>query len=135
MNKRIITRWIVSAFYIVLGVTLAVCSHFGVADSFWGGMGYALAFVGALQTFRLIRYKTDTVYQEAVTTAAQDERNRFLKTKAWSWAGYLFVMIAAIATITFKLLEMETLMLAASGSICLLMILYWIAYAIICKKY
>lgn len=134
-NRRIVIRWILAILYVCLGATLIVCNAFEVIDSFWSGMGTAFAFIGVLQILRLIRYKTNQQYKEKVETESKDERNRFLSTKAWSWAGYLYVMIAAIATIVFKLLNQETLMFAASGSVCLIVILYWLSYLVIRKKY
>ena len=133
--KHINKRWILSVIYVLLGVSLSVCDRLGLIDAFWGGMGTGLTFVGALQLFRLVRYKTDATYKEQTDTAYTDERNRFLGMKAWSWAGYLYVLIAAGATFLFKFLGNETLMFAASGSLCLVVFLYWICYLIIRKKY
>ena len=98
-------------------------------------MGAALLVISVLQVLRLIRYKSDPQYKEATDTAVNDERNRFLSTKAWSWAGYLYIMIAAVASIVFKLLNQEILMFAASGSVCIILVLYWISYLIVRKKY
>ena len=63
-----------------------------------------------------------------------DERNKYLSMKAWSWAGYLFVMIAACATVMLKLAGKEDLMMISSGSVCLVMVLYWISYMVLKKK-
>lgn len=134
-NRNVRYRWILSIIYIVLGVSLIVCHLLKMVDDYWSGMGAALTVVGVLQLLRLIRYKTNPQYKESTDTAVRDERNRFLSTKAWSWAGYLYVMLAAIGSIVFKLLNQETLMFAASGSICLILILYWLTYLILRKKY
>jgi len=128
-------RWIVAVLYVLIGVTLIVCNLLGLVDSFWSGMGTGLAVVGALQIFRLIRYKTDPAYQEQVDTAQNDERNRFLGMKAWSWAGYLYVLISGASIFLFKALGNDTLMFAASGSLCLVVLLYWVAYIILRKKH
>lgn len=133
--KHTTKRWILSVIYVLLGVSLIACDRLGLIDAFWGGMGTGLTFVGALQLFRLVRYKTDATYKEQTDTAINDERNHFLGMKAWSWAGYLFVIIAAVGSIVFKLLGNETLMFAASGSVCLVVFLYWICYLILRKKY
>ena len=99
------------------------------------GIMVALIVVGALQIIRLIRYRTNVDYKEQTDTAASDERNRFLGMKAWSWAGYLYVFLAAVATIVFKVMGEETLMFAASGSMCAILVLYWVSYLILRKKY
>ena len=65
----------------------------------------------------------------------KDERNHFIRNKAWAWAGYLFVMIMAVATIVFKIVGQETLMMAASSSVCLVLTLFWVSYLILKRKY
>ena len=134
-NRNIMIRWILSILYIAIGVTLIVCDCLQLVDEFWSGMGTAFVVIGVLQMIRLIRYKTNAIYKENTDTAVNDERNRFIGMKAWSWAGYLFVFIAAVATIVFKLIGQETLMFAASGSVCLIITIYWISYLILRKKY
>ena len=134
-NRNIRARAILGALYFVTGASIFIYGEFATIDSFWSGMGTALMVVGALQTIRLVRYNTNPRYKEATDTAVNDERNRFLSTKAWSWAGYLYIMIAAVASIVFKLLDQETLMFAASGSVCIILVLYWISYLIVRKKY
>ena len=134
-NRKIITRAVVAALYFIIGASISIYGEFAAVDSYWSGLGTALIVVGALQMIRIVRYNTSAKYKEETDTAVQDERNRFLSTKAWSWAGYLYVLIAAIASIVFKLIDQEILMFAASGSVCVILILYWISYFILRKKY
>lgn len=134
-NQNIALRWVLSILYILSGATLIVCGLLHIVEEFWQGMGAAFAFIGVLQMLRLIRYKTSLKYKEETDTAVNDERNRFIGMKAWSWAGYLYIMIAAVATIVFKLLNQETLMFFCSGSVCVILILYWVSYFILRKKY
>ena len=134
-NRKIIARAIVAALYFIIGASIGIYGEFGTIDSYWSGLGTALAVVGALQMIRIIRYNTSDKYKEATDTAVNDERNRFLSTKAWSWAGYLYIMLAAVGSIVFKLLNEEVLMMAASGSVCIILVLYWISYFILRKKY
>ena len=134
-NRNIRARAILSALYFVTGASIFIYGAFATIDSFWSGMGTALMVVGALQTIRLVRYNTNPRYKEATDTAVNDERNRFIGMKAWSWAGYLYIMIAAVATIVFQIIGQDTLMFAASGSVCIILVLYWISYFILRKKY
>ena len=134
-KRNIRARAILSALYFVIGASISIYGEFATIDSFWSGMGTALMVVGALQTIRLVRYNTNPRYKEATDTAVNDERNRFIRAKAWSWVGYLYIIIAAVATIVFKLLGQELLMFAASGSVCLMLVLYWIIYFLLNKKY
>ncbi|MBQ6848945.1 MAG: hypothetical protein IJN76_02700 [Clostridia bacterium] len=134
-NRNIKARWILGILYLLIGLSLTVCGLLNLVDEYWSGMGGALIIISVMQIVRLIRYKTSPQYKEETDTAVRDERNRFLGMKAWSWAGYLYVIIAAVATIVFKVLGNDTLMFSASGSVCLMLILYWVSYLIVRKKY
>ena len=128
-------RKIMSVAWLIIGLVLITLSFAGKVDAFWNGMGFALASVGALQLLRNHRFNKNEAYREAVEIAETDERNSFIRSKAWSWAGYLFVLIAALAVIGFKIAGQELLSFAASGAVCLMLVLYWGAYYILQKKY
>lgn len=128
-------RLISSILEIVIGVVLCVCYFTNLIDEFWSGMGVALIVVGVLFLLRNIKYQTNEKYREEIDTQNTDERNRFIAMKAWSWSGYLFVIIAAVGTIIFKFVGKEELMMLSSGAVCLVVLLYWISYMILRKKY
>ena len=121
--------------YIIVGVTLLTLGIAGVIDEFWQGMGGGLLIIGILRSIQSLRYAKDENYRESVTTEINDERNRFIRNKAWAWAGYMFVIIAAITTLVLQTLGERLLSLAASTAVCLLLILYWISFFILRKKY
>ena len=121
--------------WLVLGLPLIGLSIAGLVDSFWSGMGSALVVIGACRLLRAHRLNKSEEYREKMETFETDERFHFLRAKAWSWAGYLFVIIAGISVIVFKILDMETVSQAASGAVCLLLVLYWGAYFVLKKKY
>ena len=128
-------RMLASVLEIVIGAVLVGCSFLDLVDEFWSGMGAALVVVGAIFLLRSVKYHTNEKYREEIDTQNADERNKFIAMKAWSWAGYLFVIIAAIGTIGFKLAGKEDLMMLCSGAVCLIVFLYWISYMILRKKY
>ena len=132
MSKR---RFIWSVFWVLLGAVLAGCRAAGLVEEYWGSMGVAFVVIGALQIARNIRYLRSADYRAKVDTANKDERNRFLANKAWAWAGYLYVMIAAAASIALKLLGHDLLCQAAAFSVCGIMVLYWVCYLVLQKKY
>ena len=121
--------------YLVAGVTLLVLGALEVLDSFWSGMGGALIAMGILRVIQLLRYSKDEAYREKWDVETQDERNQFLRNKAWAWAGYLFVLIAAVCAIVFKLLGQELLSMAAGFAVSILVLLYWVCYLVLKKKY
>ena len=132
MNNK---RFIASIVEIILGFALWICSAIGMIDSYWGGMGGGLMGVGIVFLIRSIRYKRDPEYKEEYDVEMNDERNKFIRLKAWSWAGYLYMMLAAVGSIAFKLMGREDLMFFCSGSVCLVLVLYLISYVIVKNKY
>lgn len=133
MNKS--KRFIASISEIAIGVILALCGYIGLVDEYWAGMGTALILMGGIVLLRQIRYRMDETYKENVDVQANDERNRYLRMKAWSYAGYLFVLIAAVMSIILKIMGMDQYALAASGCVCLMVVLYWFSYLILNKRY
>ena len=128
-------RMYLSLFWLLLGVVLVVCSMTEVIDSYWSGMGGGFAGVGIAQLIRHLRYRKNEEYREKVDVETNDERNRFLAGKAWAWAGYLFVLVSGVATIALKVMGQDQWSLAASCALCLLLVLYWIAYFVLKRKY
>ena len=128
-------RMIVSIIWVVLGAALIALAFAGKVDLFWNGMGSGLLVVGALQLLRQYRFSKNEAYREKIEIEENDERNQFIRNKTWAWTGYLFVIIAAVLCIVFKIAGQEVLSFAASGAVCLMLVLYWISYLILRKKY
>ena len=125
-----------SMFWVVLGAILVGVSFAGIIDYYWNGFGCGILAVGAIQIIRQLRYRNSEEYREKVDVAINDERNKYISMKAWSWAGYLFVMIMAVGTIVSRILGWDAIITqAASLSVCLIMVLYWISYMVLKKKY
>ena len=132
MSKSRLTYFVVEilAGCILLGLGIA-----GIVDEFWNGLGGALIAVGAMNLIRTIRYQKNAEYRENVNTERNDERNRFLHMKAWQLTAGWFVVIAAIGTFIFKFMGREDLMMLCSGSVCLMITLYWVCFLYLRKKY
>ena len=125
----------ISVFWIVLGCVLTVCGGTGILDGFWCGMGCAFVAIGIMQLIRFSRYKKDEAYREKVDIENKDERNRYIAGKAWSWAGYIYVIIAAFTTVGLRIAGLDDISLVVSGSMCLILVLYWGSYLYLRKKY
>ena len=130
-NKRLY----VNILWLMIGSILIGLSFAGVVDEYWNGMGMGLAVVGAINLIRYYRLNKNDVYREKIELEASDERNHFIRNKAFAWAGYYFVLIAAVCTIVFKIIGQEVLSQAAAYAVCLMLILYWISYMILKRKY
>lgn len=128
-------RRILSVGWIVVGLVLIGLAFAGIVDEFWNGMGFALAIVGALQLLRYHRFNKNEAYREKMEIEVNDERNHFIRNKAWAWSGYLFIIICGIGTILFKIIGNEILSMASALAVCLMLVLYWISYYVLKRKY
>lgn len=128
-------RMLLSIVWVVVGVVLVVTSYMGLLDSFWSGLGVGLIAVGVLQIIRHIRYRTNEEYKEKVDIEANDERNKFLSSKAWAWTGYIFVICCAIATISYRVMGETELSSLCSTGMCLMVAIYFISFIILKRKY
>ncbi len=126
---------IINTLYIILGIVLIVLVFMNEVNSLFAGFGGGLLGVGVVQLIRAIKYKTNSEYKEMVDTKTNDERNRFISMKAWSWAAYSFIMICAAITIICLIMSKVTYMQIAAGIICVMLVLYYICYLIVSKKY
>ena len=128
-------RMILSIVWIVLGASLLGANLAGLLGDYWSGLGGGLLGVGVFQVIRNARYLSNPAYREKVDTTNSDERNRFLAGRAWAWAGYLYVLVAAIATIVFQIIGKTELATAAGFSVCIIMVFHWLSYLYLQKKY
>lgn len=126
---------ILSIFYMIIGIVLTVIGMADVADEFWSGMGAALITVSIVRMVQLLRLHKNENYRENFEIEMSDERKRFIRNKAWAWSGYLFVLAVAVLSIVFKIVGQDLLSVASGFAVCMMMILYWICYFILSKKY
>ena len=130
-NKRLF----LSIFWVILGAVLLIVAVTEKLDSRYAGMGGGLLVVGALQIARNLRYRRDPAYREKIDTEVSDERNRFLRMKSWSWAGYITVIAEGIAAVVAAVRGQETVQMVLSYSVCLLIGAYYISYLVLSRKY
>ena len=125
-----------SIFWAVVGLVLTVLSVTEVLDSsIYSGMGGGLMAVGVLQSIRNVKYRKDADYREKIDVEANDERNRFLRMKSWSWAGYIAILVEAVGVIVAIILGEDTILLILSFSVCLILVAYWVSYLVLSRKY
>ena len=134
--KHLNRRLALSVFWVVLGGVLLALSLAEVLDStLYAGMGGGLMAVGAFQCLRNLRYRRDAAYRETVDIETEDERNRFLRMKSWSIAGYLVVLLEAVGMVVALVLGQELIQQVLSCSVCLILVAYWGAYLFLSRKY
>lgn len=125
-----------SIFWVILGIVLMVLTITELLDStMYSGMGGALCTIGILQIIRNLKYRKDSDYREKIDIETNDERNKFLRMKSWSWAGYIAVLTEGIGMIIAMFLGQQTIQLVLSYSVCLIIGVYWLAYMALSRKY
>lgn len=129
------TQFLSGIIYAVIGATLITLSFAGMVDEFWNGMGFGLFAIGIIRLIRSYRLNKSEAYREKIEIELADERNHFIRNKAWAWAGYLFVLITGTAVIVLKIMGQNLLSYAASIAVCLILVLFWGSYHILRRKY
>ena len=124
-----------SIFWVVLGLALVVLSVTEVlGDSIYSGMGAALAVIGALQIWRNLKYRRDPEYREKIDIEVGDERNKSIRMQSWAWTGYLFILVAAVASVVAHFLGQAVIQQTLCYSICFMLVVYWLANVILNKR-
>ena len=121
--------------WLLLGIVMTVLCYLETLDEFWSGMGSALMVIGIVRLLRGYRLSKSETYREKREVIETDERFHFIRNKAWAWAGYLFIIICALSTIVFKVLGQDLLCVAFGGAVCLLLVLFWVFFFILKRKY
>ena len=86
-------RLVINIIWVMIGLVLVGLAFLGKVDSFWNGMGSGLLVIGVINILRVYRLNKNEAYREKVEIEISDERNKFIRNKAWAWSGYLFVLI------------------------------------------
>lgn len=131
-NKR---KMAVSIFWIVAGAVLFALGCMEKIDPVWSGTGGGLLGVGLVQIVRNLKYNNNEEYKEKIDIEASDERNRYLRLKAWSWAGYIYVLGSAVLSLVCLAMGLEELSRMLGLSMCAVLALFWGSYMVLRNKY
>ncbi len=134
-RKKLKIRLFVAIGYIVLGIGMIVTFNLIKTDNdFLSSFGFALVVIGIAN---VRKYFVITKSEESITKrqiAETDERNIAIANKAKSVSFIIYVMLACVSVIVLALLNQTLLSTLVSGTVCALIIIYWISYWIIRKK-
>ena len=130
-----IRKLLVSIMWVILGAALLILNIVGIIDNpIISGIGGGWLVVGAMQIYKNLKYHSNEEYKEKVDIEYTDERNRYIRMKAWSFAGYLFVIIAAFASIVLFMMKQVAYGQILSYCLCSMLILFWASYLVLQKK-
>lgn len=131
-NKR---KLLVSILWIIIGAALIILEFVGVLDNpIYSGMGGGWLAIGIMQIYKNLKYHSNEEYKEKIDIGYSDERNRYIRMKAWAWAGYLFIIGAAIISVVLFIMKQIVYGQIISYCMCAILVLYWGSYMILQKK-
>ena len=135
-KKKLKQRFLLAVSYMVLGLFLIAAGFAtGFENYFLSSFGFALVVMGIL---RLIRHRKVTANEKTIRQqelAENDERTRMIAERARSWAFSYSIMAAGIVVIVLSLMGRHEEALPFSWYVCAMVVLYWICFLIIRKKY
>ena len=91
--------------------------------------------VAVVRLILMYRYSRNEEYRKAVEISNKDERNKFLATQARNWTMYFTVLILSALCFAFQVAGQTLLSECCGFIVCGMMVIYWIAYLILRRKY
>ena len=135
-KNKIKTRIYLAVIYIAIGVIFCTVSYMSEAENeFISVFGAALAVSGIARIIQYTRLMKNPELMESRAIAEKDERNVMLWEKARSLTFAVYIAAAAVAMIVCFMLNFEFAGRVIAYTICGLVLIYWICYAIIKRKY
>lgn len=133
-NSKSRTLWYVMLL-IVGGVLFLSSEILEEIDSFWGGLGIALSILAILRLLQLTRIKTSEEYAKKWVISNKDERNIYISNEARAKTFLYTVIIEAILIIIFTALNMTDYIRVLSCVLVGQIVIYWLLFLILRKKY
>ncbi len=131
-NKR---KMLVSVLWIIIGASLLILNMTGVLDnSIYSGLGGGWLVIGVMQIYKNLKYHSDREYKNKMDIEYSDERNRYLRMKAWSFAGYLFIIVSACISIVLFVMKLTLYGQILSYCMCSVLVFYWISYIVLQRR-
>ncbi len=131
-NKKLV----INIALLITGIAIWVLAFMGkIPADLWSGIGAALIVIEVLQIMRNLKYQKDSEYKKKIDIEVSDERNSYIRMKAWSWAGYLFILGAAALSLVFFIRGQTQIGQVLCYCMCANLIIYYAAYLILSRKY
>ena len=135
-NKIMKIRKNIAFVYILIGVGMIILNVTGIlTNDIMSSFGLMLFVIGIA---RMVQYKRITADSESLNArriAENDERNVMLWTKARSLATSVYLLLLAVMVIVLYIINMQTAAQIVSYCMLAIVVIYWICYFIVSKKY
>ena len=135
-KKKLKQRLYIALSYIAIGIALIAAdalNHF--ENTFIFSFGVTMLVMGVIRLIRHWKITKDESTIRRQEVAETDERTLMMAEKARSWAFSYSIMIAGIAVIVLSLLGKHDAALPFAWYVCGMVVLYWIFWLILRKKY
>lgn len=134
-KKKLKIRLFVAISYVILGIAMIVIFNIiKTENNFLSSFGFALTVIGItrIRNYFLITKDEETITKRQI--AENDERNISIANKAKSVAFLAYILVVCTSITILYVLNKTQLAFILSGTVCFLLLVYWISYWIISKK-
>lgn len=134
-KKKLKIRLFVAISYVILGIAMIVIFNIiKTENNFLSSFGFALTVIGIarIKNYFLITKDEETITKRQI--AENDERNISIANKAKSVAFLAYILVVCTSITILYVLNKTQLAFILSGTVCFLLLVYWISYLIISKK-
>ncbi len=135
-KKKLKIRLIISIVLLAIGIGIIITSSIlGDKNNFFSPFGLALATISIvrIRNYFIITKSEERLKKQEI--AERDERNLLIANKAKSISFYIYTILSCLSVIALQLLNKNEFATYISMSICVMLLIYWISYLIIRKKY
>ena len=132
LKKRILTARI---FLIAGPLLMAVSIWKNLDNEFFFAWGTALMVIGIVRLRQYRKLMASPEAMRAREVAETDERNVMLANKAKSYAFFWYVLICSVAVIVLEFMNQVQIATSLAFSVCFLVLLYWVCYYVLRRKY
>ena len=119
----------------VVGIAVVVLGCLEYVDSYWSGLGGALAGVAAIRLVMAVRYARDPTYARKVEVNNSDERVAFVAGRSADMTFRLSILGLALLAIVLWPLGYTSTSRILGLVMCAETMLYWVTYMIMMRKY
>lgn len=134
-KKRLNIRLYLAIAYVLIGIATIISAFITkTSNEFFSSFGFALVVIGVvrIRNYFIITKSEDNLKKQQIRES--DERNISISTKAKSVSFNLYIILSGIVVIVLQFLKEAQLATIIGGTVCALILIYWISYWIINKK-
>ena len=134
-KKKLKTRLYLAIAYILIGLTTIISAFITkTSNEFFSSFGFALIVIGIvrIRNYFIITKSEDNLKKQQIRE--YDERNISIANRAKSFSFNLYIILSGIVVIVLQCLKVTHLATVLGGTVCMLILIYWISYWIINKK-